>query len=88
VCRYGGAQLCEEVSALSNECAKTCNKSRSHLEAGQKLQLDHLTVQLGELFEDASGVELDCTKSAHPDSKACASDQDAADVAWELLKVQ
>ncbi len=50
LCRYGGQQLCDEIAGLSNECARTCNKSRALLEPEQQRQLDALMAQLGALF--------------------------------------
>ncbi len=36
---YGGQQLHEELMQLSNECARTCNRSRAKLEPGQQVYM-------------------------------------------------
>ena len=61
-CRYGGQQLCDEIAGLSNECARTCNRSRSLLDPEQRTRLDALTAELGALFVDP--LDLD------PEAKA------------------
>jgi hypothetical protein len=88
--RYGGQQLCDEVASLSNECARTCNRSRSRLEPAQQAQLDGLMAQLGALFVADLGAAADPgVDPAAGSAEAGGSPDDAAvGQCWEQLQVR
>ncbi|GAX75250.1 hypothetical protein CEUSTIGMA_g2695.t1 [Chlamydomonas eustigma] len=87
---YGGIQLCDEVTALSNECAKTCNKSRSRLDDGQKEHLDSLTMKLGEMFsgvsDDLHGTSITRTTEFGAGAASDGSTESVAEEAWMVLQ--
>lgn len=47
---FGGQALRDKLQRLSNECARTCNRSRARLETSQQQQLDALLADLGRSF--------------------------------------
>ncbi|KAK9819865.1 hypothetical protein WJX72_003448 [[Myrmecia] bisecta] len=47
---YGGRQSLEELEALSNECARVCNRLRARLPDADKAQLDSTLTMLSPLF--------------------------------------
>lgn len=52
----GGREACEELEALTNDCSRLCNRTRSQLEAEQKALLDQTLAELGPVFD--LGVQL------------------------------
>lgn len=84
LCSFGGQALRDKLQRLSNECARTCNRSRARLEPSQQQQLDALLADLGRSFAPLQ-VLTPMSNGPEGQGQAQANEGAEGDACWAQL---